>query len=266
MVGWGHLTRMDRHLGRLVGSLASGLAGLLAAWPAAAAPPPGEPQSVSANAIVASLLVYTVVPTAVFAGLAGGLAALVAGLPDLHRLRPLAGRVFAATGVVLGVVAFVPVVPSFGGGQPPWVGIAGGFLALGVALTLVPDERASSLRFSMGAATLAMVVAVGLTALQAAFTPMLTRATTTRVVFVVPLFGLLPVGHAAGRGDTSLATVLAAVAFGVPMAAYTLATLPGFGLGLLWLVAIAVYGGGILVVGSPVLAIGAALEESVEDA
>lgn len=255
---------MHRSVGRLVASLGTALAGLVAAMPAAGAPPVGQPQPVSPEAIVANLLVYVVVPTAIFAGLAGGLAALVARVPTRHHLRPLASRLFAATGVVLAVLAVVPLVPSFLGGQPPWVGIGGGFVALGVALAVAPDERATDLRFSIAAAALAMVVAVGLTALQAAFTPMLTRATTTRVVFVVPLFGLLPVGHAAGRGDTSLATVLAAVAFGVPMAAYTLVALPGFGLGLLWLVAIAVYGGGILLVGTPVLAIGAALEKSAD--
>jgi hypothetical protein len=256
---------MHRQVWRWVTTLAATLGGALVALPAAGAPPDGQTQPVSPEAIVANLLVYAVVPTAVFAGLAGGLAALVARIPTLHRLRPLAGRVFAATGVVLAVLAVVPLVPSFMGGQPPWVGIGGGFVALGVALAVAPDEQTTDLRFSIAAAALAMVVAVGLTVLQAAFTPMLTRATTTRVVFVVSLFGLLPVGHAAGRGDTSLATVLAAAAFGVPMAAYTLVALPGFGLGLLWLVAIAVYGGGILLVGSPVLAIGAALEKSADN-
>ncbi len=253
---------MHRGWQRRLAVLVATVAASMAAVPAAGAPPSGQPQPVSADAVVVNLLVYAVVPTAIFAALAGVLAVFVARLPNLDRLRPRAGPALAAIGVVLGVNALVPVVPSFLGGQLPWAGLGSGFLTLGLALSVASSEWASGLRFSIGVAALAMVAAVGVTTLQAVFTPMLTRATTTRVVFVVPLFGLLPVGHAASRGDTSLATALAAVAFGLPVAAYTVVTLPGFGLGLLWLVAIAVYGGGILLVGSPVLAIGAALENA----
>ena len=95
-------------------------------------------------------------------------------------------------------------------------------------------------------------------AVQATVVHSLTRATTVRLAFVVPLFGLLPAGYAFARGRTRLEVATTTAAFALPMLGIVLVSTPNVrGNGLLLLLLEAVYGTVIAVVGTPLLAVGA---------
>lgn len=231
----------------------------LLAVPAAGAPPPGsEPPPVSPGTVVVAVLVFVVVPSGLFGGLAAGLGRVLATASHSSRLNAHVPSLLATLGVALVAAGLVAGTPSVLGGRLPWVGVGSGYLALAGLLAHTSGQERSR-RFCLAGASLAVLVAVAVTGLQATVTGMLTRATTTRVVYVLALFALFPVGYAAARGEHETAVGLAALGFGVPAASLTAVSVPGFGPGLLLLLALGYYGVVLLLVGTPLLVAGASL-------
>ncbi len=227
--------------------------------PVAASRPGGSTQP-SPGLFVLMILVYVTVPSAIFCGVVTGVMQIARVIPNQpNRIRPIAGPALLVVGALLGVNELVSVVPSFLGGQLPWLGLGCGFVVMGVLLSTATVRNQARFGSLVGGACLAVLVAGVVTAVQSTVLHSLTLATTVRVVFVLPLFGLLPAGYAFGRDDRRLGVLTAATAFAVPMLGLTIVGKPGFGTGLLLLLLAVVYGLGITVIGSPLLAIGSAL-------
>lgn len=223
----------------------------------AAAPPGGE--RTPPEVVGIGLLVYVVVPSVVFGGLTFGVMRVVSwSIPRVRASRRVVGPLLVGAGLLVAAVSSWPSGFQLLGGQSPWIALGAGIATLGVVVSRTEGRASRRYRFLVASVCLAVLVAGAVTAVQATVTQSLTRATTVRIAFAVPLFGLLPAGYAFARGNSRLGVATTAVAFGLPMLGIVLVSTPNVrGNGLLLLVLEAVYGVLVAVVGSPLLAVGA---------
>lgn len=241
------------------GVLASFCLVLLFVQPVAASPPGGE--QLSPETFALSLIVYVVVPSVIFAGLALVVMRVVSGgITRVSDARSIVSPLLVGVGLLVAANSQVSLVPSFMGGQFPWAGLGSGFVVLGILLSRRVHRARHTYRSLVVVVCLAVLVAGVVTAIGATFVQSLTPATASRVAFVVPLFGLLPAGYAFAGGKTRLEIATTALAFAVPMLGIVILETPGVGgNGLLFLLLEAVYGFVIATVGGPLLAVGASL-------
>lgn len=220
--------------------------------------------SLVAPTIATNTLVGVALPTAAFALLFGvAVIALPRFGPVAEYVRDAPGRVLSIGGAVAAVALLAGGGLSLlGGASAPLFGVAVTFAALGVALSRSGVRERASYRTLVAGAVAGALLAAGATIAGAVAFEQggATHSLVTSLQFLVPVFALLPAGYAVGRKDHRLALGTVAVGFALPMALRTSFVSPNGGRLFLAIFAVT-YAVAIIVVGAPLLVVGASLAD-----
>ena len=245
--------------------------GFLVIDPALASPPPGSEQSTSQDSVLRSLLFFVVVPSLVFAVairlVASGLFSIDDTLAQA-QLRTRGGPAIAILGsLVMAGPLYADSVPVLFGGTPPLFGLGAGLVIFGIILSIGSIRDRLTYWPLLGSAVGVTAVAAGAAIVWAMELDVLTRSFAAQLPYLIPLFTLIPAGYALGEGDLRRSIITATTGFAAAMVLLMLASgSSARGLGLLLTIVSIMYAVAIAILGSPALAIGAALSsETTED-
>jgi hypothetical protein len=234
----------------------------------AARPPPGvEPESPTVWSLLTDLAIgiplFILLPSLLFGVVAVGVAWVGREWLAGERIAASSAPLLIGGGLIVAAISMVTWIPAFGGGNLPWLGVAGGLVALGAMRSWNRDRDRASFRGCLDAAGLATVVALAIVGIEVLLTDWLTYATISRAGFAIPLFSLLPAGYAVGDQRCRLGLAAAAGAFAVPGLFILVDQLPNVGgLGFLAVLLLGYYGLVLPLIASPLLIVGASLPDA----
>ena len=239
--------------------------------PVFASPPPGSEQSAGQGSMLRSLLFFVVVPSVVFAIVVGLVASGLSRIGDTLtqiKLRTRGGPAIAILGgVAMAGPLYADSVPVLSGGTPPLFGLGAGLIVFGIVLSIGSVRDRLTYWPLLVSTAVVTAVAAGVAVGWAMELDVLTRSSVAQLPYMLPLFALIPAGYALGQGNLRRSIVTATTGFAAAMVLLTLASgSSARGLGFLLTIISVMYAVAIAVLGSPALAVGAALSsETAED-
>lgn len=213
--------------------------------------------------LVLNTLAYVALPTTVFTLLIGAIAGMLTWLDwDDSRIQEHLGSSLAALGLLVTTFSVVAGggASLFGGTAAPLFGTGIAFVALGGLCTRPSIREQVTYRWLVSGAAVGAIVAAGVTVIGAVTVGQtgLTRSLVTSLLFLIPIFVLLPVGYALGRQNRRLAIGTAAVGFAVSMLPLVPFLTPPLGMGIPLVFFVTGYAILVAIVGIPLLIVGAA--------